>query len=448
MPRRKRLDQEINQIPQEILQIPMGQAMQDNYLDISSYVANHRALPSLYDGCKDSYRRLIYAAMNFSKGKLHPGPEVVNKTAAYHPHSIDSLKGTAAMFVNSGVFDGEGAFGFTSMDGTELEPAALRYVKMGLSDKYWSLIGDLIKEVPFVESPVGAMEPTYIPLPLPLCTYLRTSVTGMAVSIKTNIPNFKPASMLAAYKADNPNLLEPNIDIIMDKSQSELKKLWETGKGKVVYSYKISRSNGSDGKTEGILFEGDTWLFTPKWSKFSKLLDEGKVFYEDLTDANGTKAFIGRVPGARNITIEDIEDISRKICYSSQEYNLNITDGTTAYRIPLRSWIDYTYKNYVGLVTEVNKKRIEKCLFDIKVQEALPLVADYILNKNPKASDSELQRALGIPAEIIDVVMGKPISYLRNNKDTADRIKALKTRLKELKAFDPIKYTEEIINQL
>jgi hypothetical protein len=292
------------------------------------------------------------------------------------------------------------------------------------------------------------MEPAYIPLPLPLCTYLRTSVTGMAVSIKTNIPNFKPASMLAAYKADNPNLLEPNIDIIMDKSQSELKKLWETGKGKVVYSYKISRSNGSDGKTEGILFEGDTWLFTPKWSKFSKLLDEGKVFYEDLTDANGTKAFIGRVPGARNITIEDIEDISRKICYSSQEYNLNITDGTTAYRIPLKAWIDYTYKNYVGLVTEVNKKRIEKCLFDIKVQEALPLVADYILNKNPKASDSELQRALGIPAEIIDVVMGKPISYLRNNKDTADRIKALKTRLKELKAFDPIKYTEEIINQL
>ena len=54
MPRRKRLDQEIEQIPQEILQIPMGQAMQDNYLDISSYVANHRALPSLYDGCISS----------------------------------------------------------------------------------------------------------------------------------------------------------------------------------------------------------------------------------------------------------------------------------------------------------------------------------------------------------------------------------------------------------
>ena len=254
--------------------------------------------------------------------------------------------------------------------------------------------------------------------------------------------------MLAAYKANNPNLLEPNIDIIMDKSQSELAKLWTTGKGKVTYSFKISRANGSDGKTEGILFEGDTWLFTPKWSKFSKLFEEGKAFYEDLTDSTGTRAFVGRVPGARNITVDDIEAIARKICYSSQEYVLNITDGTTAYRIPLYNWIDYTYKNYINLVTEVNKKRIAKCEFDIKVQEAIPYVADYILNKNPKASDSELVKALGIPAEVIEVVMGKPISYLRANKDTAEIIKALKTRLKELKAFDPVKYTEDIINQL
>ena len=76
------------------------------------------------------------------------------------------------------------------------------------------------------------------------------------------------------------------------------------------------------------------------------------------------------------------------------------------------------------------------------------MVADYILNRNPKATDAEIQKALGIPADIIEVVMGKPISYLRANKDTAERIKALKNRLKELKAFDPIKYTEEIINQL
>lgn len=448
MPRKKKEEIKEVQTPNGIVQVPIAQMMQDNYLDIGSYVANHRALPNLFDGCKDSYRRLIFAATSFPKGKLHPGPEVINKTAAYHPHAIDSLKGTAAMFVNSGVFDGEGAFGFTSIDGEEMEPAAPRYVKMGLSSKYWELIGDLIKEVPWVESPVGAMEPVYLPLPLPLCTYLRTTVQGMAVSIKTNIPNFKPSSMLAALKADNPNLLEPNVDIIMDKNQSELEKLWRTGKGKVTYSYKISRATRNEGRTEGILFEGDTSLFTPRWSRFQKMFDEGKAFFENLTDAEGNKAFVGRVPGARNITIEDIEAIARKICYSTQDYVLNVTDGTTAYRIGLKDWLAFTYTNYINLVSEVNKKRIDKCLFDIKVQEAIPYVADYILNKNPKATDKEISGALGISADVLEVVMSKPISYLRANKDTAERVKALKDKLKALKAFDPVKYTEEIINQL
>ena len=57
-------------------------------------------------------------------------------------------------------------------------------------------------------------------------------------------------------------------------------------------------------------------------------------------------------------------------------------------------------------------------------------------------------RLLELPQEVVEVVMSKPISYLRKNKDTAERVKSLKDKLKELKKFDPIKYTEEIINKL
>ena len=42
--------------------------------------------------------------------------------------------------------------------------------------------------------------------------------------------------------------------------------------------------------------------------------------------------------------------------------------------------------------------------------------------------------------------MSKPISYLRKNKDTAERVKELKDKLKELKKFNPVTYTEQIIN--
>ena len=78
----------------------------------------------------------------------------------------------------------------------------------------------------------------------------------------------------------------------------------------------------------------------------------------------------------------------------------------------------------------------------------MPIISDYIINKNPKATDEDINKTLGIPLDIISSVMSKPISYLRKNKDTASRIKELKDKLKELKKFDPIIFTEGVINQL
>ena len=44
--------------------------------------------------------------------------------------------------------------------------------------------------------------------------------------------------------------------------------------------------------------------------------------------------------------------------------------------------------------------------------------------------------------------MSKPISHLRKTKDTSERVKALKKRLSELKKFDPVKHTFEIIQEM
>ena len=413
MPRgRKKKQLELPQATPDQLTKPIGQIAEECYTYYGAYVNNFRAIANVADGMKVSYKRLIWAALQYPKGQDIPTMNLIASLSKWHPHGTTGCEGLNANLVNSGVFSGHGFFGNKQIDGVENPHAATRY-------------------------------------PLPLCMYLKGGlVSGLGVGVMSEYPNFSPKSMFEAYKHDNPNLLEPNIDIFIDKQNSELQRLWETGKGRVIYSYKISRKTSDDGKSEGILFEGDTAIFTPKLGKFKKLLEDGKIYIEDLTDESGPKLFVCRIPGAKGITIEDIEKIARKCCYDATTYQLNVTNGETTFRIPLKAWIDYTYKNYVGLVTEVNKKRIAKCQFDIKVQEAIPLVADYILNRNPKASDADIQKALGIPADIIEVVMGKPISYLRANKDTAERIKALKNRLKELKAFDPIKYTEEIINQL
>ena len=279
------------------------------------------------------------------------------------------------------------------------------------------------------------------------CLYMKTSVTGLCIGVKNDYPNFSPKSLYQAYINNNPLLLEPNANLIIDKENSELDRLWKTGKGRVIYSYKLTRVTDDFGNP-GILFEGDTFLFTPNFKKFKKLAEEGKVYMEDLTDINGPKMVISKVPGARGISIEEIEDLARKCCYSATNYTTNVTTGSTMFRIGLYDWLDYTYKNYIDLIVKVNQKKIEKTTFDIAVLEAIPLISDYILNKNPKATDEEIMKVFGMPQEIVSSVMSKPISYLRKNKDTSDRIKELKTRLKELKKFDPVAYTEQIINQL
>lgn len=449
MARKKKVSQELPLITSDDLQHKaIGQIAEETYIYYGSYVNNFRAIANVSDGLKVSYKRLIYASTQYPKGKDIPTMDLIASLSKWHPHGVTGCEDLNANLVKSGVFSGHGFFGNIQIDGVVNPHAATRYTKNRLSDLYWSILGDLIKEVPFIESPQGALEPEYVPLPQPLCLYLSNLVEGLGVGIRTKYPNFNPVSMYQAYIHNDPNLLEPNVNLIIDKKNSELERLWKTGKGNIIYSYKISRQLGPDGKTEGILFEGDTGLFTPNLKKLNKLAEEGKVFIDDMTDLTGPKLFVGRVPGARGITIDEIESLCRKSCYDNTTYTLNVTNGKTAFRIPLYDWLDYTYKNYIDLVTKVNQKKIEKVKFDIMVQESLPVISDYIINKNPKATDEEINKVLGIPFEIIESVMSKPISYLRKNKDTADRVKELKDKLKELKKFNPIEFTEKVINSL
>lgn len=431
----------------------VGEITEEAYVLYGGYVNCSRALPRI-DGLKVSTARLIYAAMQHPKGKLIPTHELVPSVSKWHPHGTTGLELTTAHLVRSGIFSGSGFWGHTSIDSIVSPPAATRYTKMRISDNYLEIFGDLVRPdyINYHESPQGEMEPDYLPCPLPFALFMPIQTMGLGVATRTNLPSFSPTSLFEAYRHNDPSFLESSVDLILDKKNSELDRLWKTGRGRVVYSYKISRQKSPDGKSEGILFESAsecaTEIFTPKISKFDRLVTEGKVYIEDLTDENGPKLFIGRVPGARGIAVDDIEAIARKICYSAVDYQLWITDGRTAFRTPMFDWINYTYNNYLKLLGEVNLKRIDKVKFDISVQEAIPVVSDYIINKNPKATDTEIQQFFGMPQEIVEAVMSKPIGYLRKNKDTSDRIKTLKDKLRDLKKFDPVKYTEEIINKL
>lgn len=453
MPKKKIIrTQTVTEIVPErpIENVPIGGVVTMNYDDFCRYVINHRAVPTLYDGMKDSYRRLLWSAiLSYKEGTMSPAVDLVNAVARWHPHSVDGLDGTMSLFVHSGVFIGEGTFGSVNIADGEKEPcAALRYLHISLSPVYNKLLKDLIKEVPQVESPNGPTEPLYIPLPLPLSCCLKADVMGLT-ALKTTIPSFTPKSLYQAYIHDDPNLLEVNSDINIDKANSELHKLWNTGKGKITYYFKATPCKGPDGRSEGVMFEGDTWKFVPNWKneKYRKLLEDGKIFQMDLTDINGPKVFLGKVPDARGITVDDVINLAKEIYFTTIPYEIYVTSEESAKPIPLKIWIDIVYKNYINLLLQVNKKKIARCEFLIKVQEMIPTFGSYILS-NPKASKEQIKKDLKIDDEMLTELLGKTLSTILQTPENSAKLNNLKKELEELKKFDPIKETEGVINQM
>ena len=428
--------------------VSLGDLAETAYLRFGDYANNHRQLPDVRDGIKISYRRVLTAALEHPIGSHISTATLLGELSSRHPHDTTGCITLINNFVHSGIFDGDGNFGEVFiLDGDEVESAAPRYTKISISKKYRNILGDLIKDVAWHDKKEKKTEPDFMPTPLPLAFILKYRMSGLGVAIRTDIPSFSMKSMYNALVANDPSLLESGVDLILDKSRSDLKGLWETGKGKITYSYHLKRVIGDDGKSEGVMFYGDTGVFQVKLNKkLKKLLEEGKISIDNVSDQNGPKMLISRIPGARGITIDDIAKLCEEVCYNTTEYNLNVTNGSNAFRIPLKEWLKYTYQNYIDLLKFSVSKKINQVSFDIQVQKALPEVASLIMS-NPKITDQEICNRLSLSQDIVSSIMSKPISQIRKNKDNSERIKALNEKLRALKKFDPVKYTEEIINE-
>jgi hypothetical protein len=214
-----------------------------------------------------------------------------------------------------------------------------------------------------------------------------------------------------------------------------------------VYKYRWSRIKGPDGNP-GMLIEGDAGIFVPRLKRIKDWQADGKVYIEDMVTQDGAKLAIYKVPNVKSITIDDIEKEVEKICVNNNTYSLNVSDGGSAFRIPLREWIKATYTNYINLVTQDNKEEIEKVKFDIKVYSNIEQVANYIINENPKAENEEIIKATGLEPEVVNAIMSRTISNLRKTKDQTEKVKSLKDKLKELKSFNAVEFTDKVINEL
>lgn len=176
----------------DIVDMPIENEMQSDYIDYAMSVIISRALPDARDGLKPVQRRILYSMYNLGNTHNHPTKKsariVGDVIGKYHPHGdvavYDTMARMAQKFtMNHTLVNGQGNMG--SIDGDP--PAAQRYTEVRLESLAEEMLSDLEKEaVPFVPNFDNTeTEPEILPGKVP--NLLLNGAAGIAVAVATSI---------------------------------------------------------------------------------------------------------------------------------------------------------------------------------------------------------------------------------------------------------------------
>jgi len=238
----------------------------------SKYIIQERALPDIRDGLKPVQRRILYS-MNkdgntFDKGYRKSAKSVGNIMGNFHPHGDSSIYDAMVrmsqdwknreilveMHGNNGSMDGD-------------PPAAMRYTEARLSEMAGYLLQDIEKDtVPFAWNfDDTEKEPTVLPAAFP--NLLVNGATGISAGYATDIPPHNLAEVIDAviYMIDHPSA---KVDKLMEflpgpdfptgaivQGRDEIKKAYETGKGRVVVRSRTEIEKLKGGKEQIVITE-------------------------------------------------------------------------------------------------------------------------------------------------------------------------------------------------
>ncbi|HFI0304513.1 TPA: DNA topoisomerase IV subunit A [Streptococcus suis] len=238
----------------------------------SKYIIQERALPDIRDGLKPVQRRILYS-MNkdgntFDKGYRKSAKSVGNIMGNFHPHGdysiYDAMVRMSQDWKNREILvEMHGNNG--SMDGDP--PAAMRYTEARLSEMAGYLLADIEKKtVPFAWNfDDTEKEPTVLPAAFP--NLLVNGATGISAGYATDIPPHNLAEVIDAvvYMIDHPTAkLEKLMEFLpgpdfptgaIIQGADEIKKAYETGKGRVVVRSRCEIEQLKAGKKQIVITE-------------------------------------------------------------------------------------------------------------------------------------------------------------------------------------------------
>ncbi|MDN5810797.1 MAG: DNA topoisomerase IV subunit A, partial [Tetragenococcus koreensis] len=255
-----------------IQELTLEEVMGDRFGRYSKYIIQERALPDVRDGLKPVQRRILFSMNNdgntHDKSFRKSAKSVGNVMGNYHPHGDSSIYEAMVRMsqdwkLRDVLIEMHGNNG--SMDGDP--PAAMRYTEARLSELSGQMLTDIEKDT--VDMVLNfddtEKEPTVLPAKFP--NLLVNGSTGISAGYATEIPTHNLAEVIdgTVYLIDHPNA---SLDKLMEfipgpdfptggilQGKEEIKKAYETGKGKVILRSKTEFETLRGGKQQIVVTE-------------------------------------------------------------------------------------------------------------------------------------------------------------------------------------------------
>ena len=407
-----------------IIGIPLEEAMPENYLPYAIEVAKERALPDVRDGLKPVHRRILYGAYMlkaFPEKPYYKSARIVGDILGkYHPHGDTSVYEAMVILAQdfstrAPLIDGHGNWGSIDGDGA----AAMRYTEAKLAPIAMEMLRDIDKDtvdmIPNYSD--SEMEPKVLPSRYP--NLLVNGTFGIAVGLATNIPphNLREVTNGVLAYIDNNDittseLMEhikgpdlPTGGILI--GEKSILSAYETGEGKVAYRAKTSIEKLENGRLGIVITE---FPYRRNKSKILQTISEmtgdkrhAKALesitdIRDESDRNGIRAVI---EFKKNID-EDAADKVLKYLFKKTDLQCNISFNMVALAngkpetMSLKAIIKYYVEHQKEIVTRRTQKELDSAMKRfhivegfIKAIKILDEVIKTIRSSNSKKDASE-----------------------------------------------------------
>lgn len=421
------------------------QLAETNYREYGLEVAKGRAYPNVKDGCKSSYKRVIYGMWKDGGRQQQKVAKLASYALPYHPHPT-SISGVIVQLGDGGnklkLMETQGNWGNSAMG---VVASADRYIGGRISNLALELFCEDVEYCNYITGEIDEQEPEALPALIPLCFI--NGQSGIPSGLpKLGIPTLNLVEMIDYYldvlshkdTTYKPKKLpSPNLEIDVLSTRKEWDNILLTGKGQIRVAPVMELS---DNKITITQLPSSKDVESVRKIVENEILADKIDFIDQSTDR--LLVVIEKVY-KKQCDMKQLFDKLYKKLQTTESYNMAFFDSETIY-VPC-SFATVVRENLNYLI-QTQSTRIEKQLSEIstkiKILEIIEeikkqkLVYEFV-DLDFNSSCSYLMNKFSIEESLAKQVLQKPISYLTKEhskelNDLSDQFSILQTDQKDI----------------